>query len=622
MHITLSRSVSATLLAGVVSSAAFLVGCESALTKDPDDHGYGQYSASLVARAVTDPKFMNQAVANPTVNKGVHEFARVDSAGPTTGGGATTESAIVPADSNAQAFDMTAGLKNSQLNASEAPINLALQDAIARAMRNNLDIKVEAYNPAIKEAQIIEAQAIFDPVLFGNHQWTNTDSMNTGPAAGALRGTLATNQFGVRDLLPTGGTITGAAGINYYDINPPIGSFSTASSGWNPNLTINLAQPLLRGFGSNVNNANIYLAQRDRRISLATFRRKVISTVGDIEEAYQNLVLATTSIAVQERLLRETEATRKKVKEREKIDADQVSVSQAIAAVEQRRADLIRARSQLRSTSDRLKALINDPELDLRGNGLLVPTDRPTTEPMVYNVAEEIDIALRQRTELQEARLQVERADIVVDVARNDLLPKADVTLGITGNGTPDNSLEQAFSTTFNSNKFIDYAAGFKWEIPFGNREAGARYYRRKLERRQALTNLVSQAQKVVLDVKLQLREVLTTYEEIGARESARAAAGRELRALTDQEEIVKLSPEFLRLKLDAQQRLANAELTEIQSMVTYNVAIARLEQAKGTLLEYNRIAVNVEPPPQDPRRSWLNGESITNPLSWFNMKK
>ena len=43
-------------------------------------------------------------------------------------------------------------------------------------------------------------------------------------------------------------------------------------------------------------------------------------------------------------------------------------------------------------------------------------------------------------------------------------------------------------------------------------------------------------------------------------------------------------------LKLSTQQRLANAEIQEIQALTDYNTAIARFFQIIGTLLDHNGI--------------------------------
>jgi outer membrane protein TolC len=416
----------------------------------------------------------------------------------------------------------------------------------------------------------------------------------------------------MRQLLPTGGTVQFSAGDNYADYDAAPGFGGPTLHGHVPFLNLALAHPLLRGAGTDVTYANIYLAQRDYSISLAQFKRQVINICANVEEAYHNLVLTTATVRIQEQLLADTDATRKRVWDRKDIDVDAVQYNQSLSAVESRKAELILARSAQRSASDRLKSLINDRELDLRANTLLVPSDRPSTEAVTYNVAEVIDTALRQRTEVQEARLQIEKTDIIVKATASDLLPKLDLNAAVQSNGGYyENDVANAFYSTVNSARYIDYSAGLKFEMPFGNREAEARYQRRLLERRQALTGLLNTAQKVVVDVKLNLREVYKSYEEIGARESARVATARELNGLIKKENIVQLTPEFLRLKLDAQLRLALAEIAEIQAMVNYNIAISKLEQSKGTLLEYNHIAINTKPTETPMQKLWLIGQSI-----------
>ena len=53
------------------------------------------------------------------------------------------------------------------------------------------------------------------------------------------------------------------------------------------------------------------------------------------------------------------------------------------------------------------------------------------------------------------------------------------------------------------------------------------------------------------------------------------------------------MTPEFLELRLSTQQRVADSEVTELAAIVTYNIALARLYEATGTLLEHNRIQFN-----------------------------
>jgi outer membrane protein TolC len=320
-----------------------------------------------------------------------------------------------------------------------------------------------------------------------------------------------------------------------------------------------------------------------------------MTTVANVEEAYWNLVRERTNVDILERLVRASDQTYQTILLRRDLDATRASINQAKAALELRQAELLRARSSYRTASDRLKSLLNDPELDIRTNALIVPSDRPVAEPIAYSTADCIETALRQRPELQEARLQVERADIVVRVARNDLLPKINLVAGVQTNGL-DDAYDRAFGATIDPFHSIDYSAGITIEFPLGNRAAEAASRRRQLERMQAITQMMNVAQTVVLDTKQQLREVLTSFEEIAFRERVRLAAGDELEGIIDLEEIRARSPEFLQLLLDSQSRLASAEQNLTQTIVNYNLAIMRLEQAKGTLLEFNRISLDRPP--------------------------
>ena len=48
----------------------------------------------------------------------------------------------------------------------------------------------------------------------------------------------------------------------------------------------------------------------------------------------------------------------------------------------------------------------------------------------------------------------------------------------------------------------------------------------------------------------------------------------------------------FVQLVLDGQERLADAYRQEALAIASYQVAIARLERSKGTLLRYNNIVL------------------------------
>ncbi|HEX3359048.1 MAG TPA: hypothetical protein VHS31_18860, partial [Tepidisphaeraceae bacterium] len=64
------------------------------------------------------------------------------------------------------------------------------------------------------------------------------------------------------------------------------------------------------------------------------------------------------------------------------------------------------------------------------------------------------------------------------------------------------------------------------------------------------------------------------------------------------------LTPEFVQLKLDRQDNLANDRKSEAQSVASYNQAIAKLELVKGTLLQYNNVIMQEDMIPYE--RKWV----------------
>jgi hypothetical protein len=96
--------------------------------------------------------------------------------------------------------------------------------------------------------------------------------------------------------------------------------------------------------------------------------------------------------------------------------------------------------------------------------------------------------------------------------------------------------------------------------------------------------------------VKTALREVETTWNEVAGRRQARFSFADQLSAIEQREAGgEQLTPTFVNLKLQSQEELADAARLENEAVANYNIAIARLEFAKGTLLRYNNVVMEEE---------------------------
>jgi outer membrane protein TolC len=472
-------------------------------------------------------------------------------------------------------------------------IQLSLDRAIRLAVRHNLDIEQARLAPAIAQAQWIQARAEFDAVLFTEANWEKRDTPRPAGNVPGLGGNEQTERTelvtGVRQPLTTGGEISveGRLGREFQD--PTV---LTVDRYYTSGLTLNLRQPLLRGFGRDVNRAEIRLARNTLESERFALKRRLQQHVFEVEQAYWDLLLAKRRLQAQRRLLDRTIEDRDRLQQREGFDASPVRLTEAAAAVEQRRAELIRARTGLRQSSDRLKRLMNSPGLPVAGETLLLPAAEPTETPVDYNLLDAVTTALRERPALDQALLQIDDAGIRMRLTDNRVLPALDLNASIGASGLSEDSLGEALEKGTETD-FIDYVLGASFEYPLGNRQAEARRARR-LQRREAVLNYRDQAQQVVLEVKDALRQLNQAYQLIGAARASRRAAADALRAIEQREQAgAALTPEFLLdLKFQAQQRLAETQLEEAQALTSYNTAIARFHRALGTLLDRKGITV------------------------------
>jgi outer membrane protein TolC len=476
-------------------------------------------------------------------------------------------------------------------------VQMTLQRAIQFAVEHNLEVQQARIVPGISEAQLVAAEAAFDPVFFANFDWQYLDTPRPQITPG-LSAAFGSNQSettkletGIRKPLPSGAEIRAVTTFNRNYANPSFfGSPGNSQFTYDDaNILLGITQPLLRNFGSDITRSNISLARNARGQSVQDLRKALLTAAADTEEAYWNLVFSRQRLLIQMRLLGLTVDDYEKLHAREQHDVSGVRLTEAASFVEIRRGEVIRARQEVRQASDALKRLINSPDLPLAGETMITPSDVPADLPIKYSLLDAVTTALRQRPELQRAILEIDDASIRMQVADNARLPVLNLSGAIRYNGV-GNSIPHAYETVTDGN-FIDYLVGAQFEMPLGNRAAEAGFTQRKLERQAITMNYQRAAQDVLLDVKNALRQLNTAYELIGTSRAARLSASDNLRAIEAQEEGAALTPEFLLdLKLTTQQRVADTETQEYKALTDYNTAVAKLYQAMGTLLQRNNI--------------------------------
>jgi len=491
-------------------------------------------------------------------------------------------------------------LPDDLLGKAAQTVGLTLEEAVQRAVRHNLDANLARIQPAIAASQIVQAQAVFDWTLFASFDFSKIKQQTPVPLIQGVPIGSALNknqsfafQTGLRRTFDTGGQLTISQGLDVFNNKSPgVQRFPDPTR--TASLDITLQQPLLRNFGQQVNRAQIRLAHNAQRSAVEQLKTQLLRTAAAVEQAYWDLALAVEELKIRQRLLERGLRTQRVLEGRQGFDVRPAELSDAVARVEARKGDVIRARNRVLQASDRLKALLNDPELPLAQETALLPLDRPADAPTTFDLRSLVQTTLRKRPELQQAILAIDDAQIREEVARNARLPLLDVRFQTRFGGLGEDA-DRAYDELF-SGDFVDYLVGVQFEQPLGNRLAVAAHKQRRLERLAAVTAHRNAVQQVLLEVKTALRDAATAYELIEQSRAARLAAAENLRTLLVEEENIRaLTPDFLDLKLRRQEALAAAELQEAQARVDYSEALARLYAATGQALERWGVEV-VEP--------------------------
>lgn len=479
-------------------------------------------------------------------------------------------------------------------------IPVDLQQVIGATVRNNLEAAVARLQPEIAQAGVAAEEAAFDANFFLNVDHARTDQPQPVPILGGIPLGAAVNvrestavDTGVTKPLRSGGSATlstrlerSRTGTPGFNLSPDPAYLATVSLGVN--------QPLLRGFGTDVNDANIRLARNEDRRAIQRFRSTLLSVIERAEAAYWDLVVARQTLLIQQRLLERGQGVLEILERRQAFDARPASIADARSIVEQRRANVIRAERQVRAASDALKQLVNDPEASVGSEWLLEPVDVMTDVPFEYDLRKIVTTALEARPEIYQSLLAIDDASIGLTLADNSRLPRLDLSGSVVYYGLSDD-FEGAYQNV-TDDQFIDYLLSLAFEQPIGNRAAEAEYRRARLQRSAAVIDYRLVVQNVIVDVKSALRDVVTNFKLIQATRSFRLAQSENLRVLkVEIENRLGYTPDSLNLWFTRQETLANAELQEVLALADYNTALARLWQSMGVGLEVNNIELAVE---------------------------
>jgi outer membrane protein len=378
----------------------------------------------------------------------------------------------------------------------DGKIYLSMDDAIALALENNLDIGIARYNLGIADTEVLRSKGgannffgvptgivqntpgggvgglsgsvgsgpggtsaasggigagtsglvsttlglgpqitSFDPILSATLQSDHAKFECTSIFCGAVQNTTTAN-FNYTQGLHSGTNIgVGFTNSRITGNNP----FNIANPSLASGFKFQLTQHLLQGFGFLPNDRLIRITKNNREITDVAFRLQIITTVDQIENLYWNLVFAYENVRVQQEALAFAQKTlsdnQKQVQIGSLAPIEVVRAQNTVAADQQ---SLVQAQTNLDLQEllmkNALSRTLQDPAL---ANASVIPTTTmalPQQEP-VTPTEDLVNEALQHRAELVESRIDLTNREISEKALKNALKPTLDLFAYYGGSG-------------------------------------------------------------------------------------------------------------------------------------------------------------------------------------------
>jgi len=370
---------------------------------------------------------------------------------------------------------------------------LSLQEAIAIALENNLDVELQRIGPGFAETDIKRTQAGALPrgVPFSVREGPKSAGSSgadllaplLGPAPETNLSIAGQTQLSSGSPLPLQDPVLSMGVSRNHSTVPQLNSFQAGTtsliadtSSWNvawqkgflfggklsaafdntrqsinhprydlspfnaSSFGVAFTQPLLRGFGTVLNSRFIRIAVNSRRQSDLVFQQQVISTAAAVIRLYWDLAALNGDAEARRQALQRAEKLLSDSREQVEVGTRaSIEAVRAGAEVARSRRDLIAAESLVRQQETLLKdylsrRTVGDPQLA----GIKIITtdplrvDRNERIPDLQALAEG---ALKTRPDIAQARIQIESTSLALTGSKDALRPSLDLIVSARNNG-------------------------------------------------------------------------------------------------------------------------------------------------------------------------------------------
>ena len=472
-------------------------------------------------------------------------------------------------------------------------MNLGLEEAIELALERNLDLKAARLTPQTVDYQLQTARAAFNPRLQGSYGYNNQARPNNSSILDPTLVSVVTlnQQFNTSmgQTLPWHGAVYN---VSFNNSRQSTNSLQTPRSpAYNSSVVANITMPLLAGFKADNTRNALKTTAVQRQIADVQLTQTIENTRAAVRVAYWNLKQAIEQIEIGQRALdlanRLYQDNRIKVEIGTMAPIDTVQSEAAVAQAEQ---VLEAARGAWQTAELNLKRYLASGPDDEVYKRTLNPTEMPLLTTQSVDIPAAVRTALESRTDLVQARKNIEVSELNLEVTRDLTKPDLSVSAGyqLAGLGGPVRTVQSGQIVGVVDGGWVDalgqlrgldlptWTMNFQFAYPVGLRAAKSNYARALLQLDQANATLKSQELNVSAAVTNAGLAVENTRKQYLAAQKNREAQERNTEAEQTRFD-VGMSTNFNVVQV--QNTLTTSRLTELRALISYLNAVAEFER-------------------------------------------
>ena len=457
----------------------------------------------------------------------------------------------------------------------------------------SLEIEYGRYSKDVAQQMAQSEAALYETVMYGNYRKTDTLRQRTTEEK-ALTYMINNNPYllnessknaemGIKQLLPSGAELT--IGGRIVERANNIMAISQTDLEVTSALVVTIKQPLLKGAGVTVTEADKRVAEYESMIQAWQYRQQLLKVMGDGLSMFWQAYMAQQVAELRLEMYRTAEAL--VVDARQRVLAGKLP-PRSIQELERfrltRHADWVRFQQNANEMQSRLVNLLNYRRSDVASIDL-IPT-RVDAPSALTQGESSLNYALDNWAPFQVSRLKVAQGRVRLAYAANQRLPSLDFQYSYSSSG-----MAEAFrpsASLVKQNLYPDWWVGLNFEMGLnGGEKARSQFQAQHLRVIQSETELAAVRLSLENDLISRRDELKSTRQEVEIYQ-----ADVKLKTALRQSEWARFQSGLglVSSLLQADQDLLDARVRLLDAMGRVETAQLALLLANGTLLEAHNV--------------------------------